>query len=289
MILATITKRSADGVDLTPDPMGGDVTNPQSLNRYAYVLNNPTTLTDPLGLGPYNPSDPCNDPTYAASHAHCAGPPPLPVCDPSGLFGRCDPGPWWGLGGIGGGGGGARPPGAPPAGQPPLAGGGGLPAGLGNAFLGFHVECTQSKIGGGSPSAWDCIVTFFGRPIGSFHLIAPVVAGSAFVPLIPAGPEAASGLTISGAIIAKPFTACLGAGPGIAAPATKGVSGGPLLFGNLSNARAVLSGPSVSAVLQPVPATGSQDITNLSGSLGGPTAGTSGVSHSFTVSGCKEF
>jgi RHS repeat-associated protein len=35
---------------LSPDPLGGDVTNPQSLNRYAYVLNNPTTLIDPLGL-----------------------------------------------------------------------------------------------------------------------------------------------------------------------------------------------------------------------------------------------
>ncbi len=37
---------------LTPDPLAGDVTNPQSLNRYAYVLNNPCTLADPLGLQP---------------------------------------------------------------------------------------------------------------------------------------------------------------------------------------------------------------------------------------------
>ncbi len=35
---------------MTPDPLGGDVTNPQSLNRYAYALNNPTTFVDPLGL-----------------------------------------------------------------------------------------------------------------------------------------------------------------------------------------------------------------------------------------------
>jgi RHS repeat-associated protein len=40
------------GAWLSPDPLRGDLTNPQSLNRYAYVLNNPTTSTDPLGLSP---------------------------------------------------------------------------------------------------------------------------------------------------------------------------------------------------------------------------------------------
>jgi RHS repeat-associated protein len=35
---------------LSPDPVAGDITNPQSLNRYAYVLHNPTNLIDPLGL-----------------------------------------------------------------------------------------------------------------------------------------------------------------------------------------------------------------------------------------------
>jgi RHS repeat-associated protein len=35
---------------LSPDPRRGNVGNPQSLNRYTYVLNNPATFTDPLGL-----------------------------------------------------------------------------------------------------------------------------------------------------------------------------------------------------------------------------------------------
>jgi RHS repeat-associated protein len=35
---------------LSPDPLGGQLIDPQTLNKYAYVRNNPTTLTDPLGL-----------------------------------------------------------------------------------------------------------------------------------------------------------------------------------------------------------------------------------------------
>jgi RHS repeat-associated protein len=35
---------------LSPDPLAGSILNPQSLNRYAYVLNNPVNLIDPVGL-----------------------------------------------------------------------------------------------------------------------------------------------------------------------------------------------------------------------------------------------
>ncbi len=35
---------------LSPDPIAGDVANPQTLNRYAYAANNPTNFADPLGL-----------------------------------------------------------------------------------------------------------------------------------------------------------------------------------------------------------------------------------------------
>jgi len=46
---------------LTPDPAGigaADLLNPQSLNRYAYVLNNPLNAVDPTGLYPDPGSDP---------------------------------------------------------------------------------------------------------------------------------------------------------------------------------------------------------------------------------------
>ena len=39
----------------TPDPIPGWVTNPQSLNRYAYVINDPVNGVDPLGLRVVHP------------------------------------------------------------------------------------------------------------------------------------------------------------------------------------------------------------------------------------------
>ncbi len=51
---------SAQGRWMTPDPAGlaaVDPTNPQSWNRYSYVLNDPLDFVDPLGLEP-----PCGDP-----------------------------------------------------------------------------------------------------------------------------------------------------------------------------------------------------------------------------------
>jgi RHS repeat-associated protein len=41
---------SAMGRWMSPDPLGGNVANPQSLNRYQYVFNNPLRFTDSTGL-----------------------------------------------------------------------------------------------------------------------------------------------------------------------------------------------------------------------------------------------
>lgn len=45
---------TSQGRWMSPDPYNGsyDLTNPQSLNRYAYVLNNPMVYFDPYGLRP---------------------------------------------------------------------------------------------------------------------------------------------------------------------------------------------------------------------------------------------
>jgi RHS repeat-associated protein len=118
---------------LSPDPLAGDITNPQSLNRYAYVLNNPTTLIDPLGLGPDN----CSDLQYFISHAGCGGPPPCVAYGTEGCIVPPEPyPPPYPPGGGGGGGGsaGGTPPGTPPVATPPPAPGG-VPGGaIGGSF-----------------------------------------------------------------------------------------------------------------------------------------------------------
>jgi RHS repeat-associated protein len=42
---------SSMGRFMSPDPMGGHPEDPQTLNKYSYVANNPLIRTDPTGLG----------------------------------------------------------------------------------------------------------------------------------------------------------------------------------------------------------------------------------------------
>ncbi|MCK5923968.1 MAG: hypothetical protein KAG66_23740, partial [Methylococcales bacterium] len=52
------TNRFISADTIVPDP-----TNPQSLNRYTYVYNNPLRFTDPSGHGICNPADNCRNQT----------------------------------------------------------------------------------------------------------------------------------------------------------------------------------------------------------------------------------
>lgn len=87
-------------------------------------------------------------------------------------------------------------------------------------------------------------------------------------------------------------TWCLGGGlgAGVSAPDVPiGFGGGPLVYGDLKNAKDVLAGPSVFYGFQPTPGIGWQHTFNTYGQLLGPTGGTWGGHIGFTVSGCKDF
>ena len=64
---------SAMGRFMSPDPLGGDLTNPQSLNRYSYVLNNPLTNTDPTGMYTCTDSKDCSSKKDQALEKSLAG------------------------------------------------------------------------------------------------------------------------------------------------------------------------------------------------------------------------
>jgi len=66
---------------LSPDPLGGDVFDPQSLNRYAYTLNNPMRFIDPLGLDCEDPEDPspCVDIGITTITVTAQAPPAIPL------------------------------------------------------------------------------------------------------------------------------------------------------------------------------------------------------------------
>ncbi len=262
---------------LSPDPVGGDATNPQSLNRYPYVMNNPTTSIDPLGLG---------GPSWIS---------------PKGVFEDCDL--FLGCGGDGGG-----------WDEFDLLGLA-LEQAENQSTTTYTYDVvtvngtsTGVTIDNGAgietdESLWDPGVTYWiptgvvygasdsSNSVGGFidqvpvawsiNIPVPVRTPAGLVPG-PGGPAIAGAVHVPGAT-----NGCVGGGWWAGTPGAKTVSVGPLLVGSLSNSKAVLSGWSWSLNIQG-PVSGFQVTWNSSGVLAGPTLGLlPGVSLSRTWSGCN--
>jgi len=91
-------------------------------------------------------------------------------------------------------------------------------------------------------------------------------------------------------ILPQQGVVCVGGGVALGSPTDKYVSAGPLLFGDLNNAQAVLSGFSWNIGAQPTPLVGYQGTVNKSGELNGPTFSTgTGFTVGGSVSGCGSY
>jgi hypothetical protein len=237
---------------MSADPSGMlfvDLTNPQSLNLYSYVVNDPLTFTDPTGL------DPCeggNNPVCTPSEENDDYPLPIKT-------------------------GGQDPPPAPPPPGPPIRR---------DSWHPFDPEPPDPHKGFCQTSESICRVIL--GAILDLGKHSPW-SGSIFWPLVAAGPYAAGAGGVTGAYNPATKTKCLGGGVGAQVPALgRAAQGGPLIFGKLNNADQILSGGSINVGLQVTPFLGFQVMGNSSGVLGGPTFGVPGASISITASKCKQ-
>ncbi len=270
---------------LRPDPAGlgaVDLTNPQSWNRYAYVANNPVSFVDPLGLN-MAPDVELRDgegggggcPWFLFFICGFGGDSPLP---PIGLIPPI-------LGGGGGGTGGST------GGQQPTGGNGttfpGNPVGV--------LVCTVIWVpGSGSPPQVSCTNTRF--PTAAVAAAAAAGAGltALLTSRLAAGYTAnfilvpGVGLGPAGTVTVIPSVRLICAGGGIGAAAAHNFSVGPIIV-DASQARAILSGLSLSGGYQTTFLSGVGGSVNGSGSTGGWTFGPPGVSASLTYSGCWNY
>ena len=258
---------------VSPDPAGlaaVDPTNPQSWNRYAYVMNSPMIYLDPSGLDsvPY-PSSGAQCRTLAQrASGRCA--------PTKGFADSCFIDPFacaynsldmlmFAFTSTG------------PVGNPSCMAFGADCSPADMAIPGYaNLSALSLDFGGGNNSSiWDFLKVPW--------------SGSVVVPLVPFGPAASAGAGPTFAYNPITDTGCAGLAAGAMVPAGgRAAAVGPLTVGNLGNADNILAGGSVFAGAQsPNPAVGVQVVGNSSGLLAGPTFGTPGIVAGVSASGCK--
>src|SRR5260370_1227914 len=107
-------------------------------------------------------------------------------------------------------------------------------------------------------------------------------------PIIPVVPMVAGiGPALSLSYIPASKTFCIAPGAGVATLG-KAANCGPLLLGDVNNARNILSGSSWNAGIQATAFLRAQATTDSSGTLAGPTFGTPGASFTWTYGFCTK-
>jgi RHS repeat-associated protein len=264
----------------SPDPAGLDAVNPsdpQSWNRYAYVMNNPLAGTDPTGM-----DGGCDYVINGVTYTYCLG-------NSGGTGVATGDGADVGLGGGGG------------VIGPIYCGAG---AGTTNCGKSDAATCVAEALANHrSPTACTGgIVSPMPAPAPSKTTASPSAnngsgLSQAFgnminflwsVPwtltIIDSTPEEPIGPAFT--LAYNPSTKYICAGGGLGGSVGHNFSVGPLTLGPLRNQNAILSGASISVGAQATPLFGSQAIGNYSGILGGPTVGIPGGSATATYSWC---
>jgi hypothetical protein len=157
--------------------------------------------------------------------------------------------------------------------------------------------CSQTNAASTNTSLTDLLSngnpdsdSIFFSLMGAFWSGVPWSATVTF-PLVDFGPAASGAIGPTVAVIPKSHTTlCVGLAAGAQVPAEgRTVGGGPLLFGNLNNAKDVLSGGSTIVAAQSGnPLVGAQGMANSSGHLEGPTAGSVGMLAGVSASACSD-
>ena len=234
---------------MSVDPLAGSADNPQSLDRYVYVLNDPVNLVDLLGL------------------CHESAPPSPPSAPPPGCRWDCQcvyaGGPdtgWtcqWDCSG-------ANPGNVPGCVIPGTS---------------ISVPCGDSF--GPVPLGMETIPE---RLLQLWEKIAEIWDTLRNIPL--SGTAVITPAAFSVAYIQQTGQVCMGGGAGVAFPPVRVAASGGLAGGNINNAEAIFSGWAYSSSANTSPFIGSQASWNSSGALGGPAVGTPGGSISYTYSRC---